>query len=62
MNSVLLPGTQHGNHCVVGGNSTVSGKYPDYCVITGSPAIIIKKYDFNLNKWVRTYESISNRS
>lgn len=53
MNSVILPGTQLGNHCVVGANSTVSGTYPDFCVIVGSPARIIKRFDVNLNKWIR---------
>ena len=62
MNSVILPGAQIGNHCVVGANSTVSGTYPDNCVIAGSPAKIIKKYDVNHNKWIREYESISDRS
>jgi len=62
MNSVIMPGTELGNHCVVGANSTVSGVFPDYCVIAGSPARIIKKYDFETNKWLKTYESISNRS
>lgn len=51
MNSVILPGTKLGNHCVVGANSTVSGFFPDYCVIAGSPAKIIKQYDFNLKRW-----------
>ena len=43
MNSVILPGSTIGNHCVVGANSTVSGAFPDYCVVAGSPAKIIKK-------------------
>jgi acetyltransferase-like isoleucine patch superfamily enzyme len=51
MNSVILPGTFLGNHCIVGANSTVSGFYPDYCVLAGSPAKIIKKFNFDSNKW-----------
>lgn len=53
MNSVILPGTELGNHCVVGANSTVSGIFPDYCVIAGSPAKIIKQYNLELNKWIK---------
>ena len=53
MNSVILPGTRLGNHCVVGANSTVCGDYPDYCVIAGSPAKIIKKYDFDKKSWIK---------
>lgn len=54
MNSVILPGSHIGDHCVVGANSTVSGFFPDYCVIVGSPAYIIKKYDFSTGLWRRT--------
>jgi len=53
MNTVILPGTQMGNHCVVGANSTVSGVFPDNCVIVGSPAKIVKRYDKGSNKWLR---------
>lgn len=53
MNSVILPGTELGNHCVVGANSTVSGVFPDYSVIVGSPARIVKYYDKILQEWVK---------
>lgn len=53
MNSVILPGSRIGNHCVVGANSVVSGIFPDYCVIVGSPAKIIKRYDFEEKQWIR---------
>ncbi len=53
MNSVLLPGTKLGNHCIVGANSTVSGIFPDYTVIVGSPAKIVKYYSSKENKWLK---------
>ena len=53
MNSVILPGTRLGNHRVVGANSTVSGEFGDYCVLAGSPAKIIKKYDFEKKEWIK---------
>ena len=53
MNSVILPGTHLGNHCIVGANSTVRGEFPDYCVIAGSPARIIKRYDFDKKERTR---------
>ena len=53
MNSVIMPGTHLGNHCVVGANSTVIGEFPDYCVIVGSPAKVIKKYDFEKKEWIK---------
>lgn len=56
MNSVIMPGSELGNHCIVGANSTVKGVYPDYCVIAGSPAKIIKRYDLEKKKWVKVNE------
>ena len=53
MNSVILPGTKIGNHCVVGANSTVFGVYPDNCVLAGSPAQIIKRYNSEQKQWVK---------
>lgn len=50
-NVVILPGTRLGRHCTIGANSVVSGNYPDYCVVAGSPAKIIKKYNVNTQMW-----------
>lgn len=52
-NAVILPGTKIGKHCTIGANSVVSGKYPDYCVIVGSPAKIVKQYNFLTKQWER---------
>lgn len=54
MNSVILPGTILGDHCIVGANSVVSGNYSDYCVLVGSPARIVKRYDFSTQSWRKT--------
>lgn len=54
MNSVILPGSILGNHCIVGANSIVSGVIPDYSVVAGSPAKIIKRYDFFTQTWRKT--------
>ena len=56
MNSVILPGTKIGNHCVIGANSVVSGDYPNYCVIAGAPAKIVRIYDHENKKWERLKE------
>lgn len=42
-----------GKHCVIGANSVVTKDIPDYCVAVGSPAKIIKKYNFESCKWER---------
>jgi acetyltransferase-like isoleucine patch superfamily enzyme len=53
-NSVILPGTILGKHTTIGANSVVSGLFPEYCVIVGSPARVIKKYNFETKKWQKT--------
>lgn len=53
-NAVILPGTKIGKHCVVGANSVLSGEYPDYCIIVGAPAKIVKRYSFSTNEWINT--------
>lgn len=55
MNSVILPGVTLGNHCIVGANSTVrEGIYQDYCVLVGSPAIVVKRFDVQTRRWRKT--------
>lgn len=53
INVTILAGTYIGKHCVIGANSVVKGKYPDYCVIAGNPAKVIKKYDLDKKQWER---------
>ncbi len=54
--AAIQAGTILGKHCVVGTNSVVRGKFPDYCVIVGAPAKIIKRFNFETNKWEKTNE------
>lgn len=51
--AAIQPGTILGKQCIVGAHSLVTGEFPDYCVIVGCPAKIIKKYDLDLEKWIR---------
>lgn len=53
INVTVLSGTTIGKHCVVGANSLVRGQFPDYCVIAGNPARILKRYDAIRDEWVR---------
>ena len=52
-NAVITSGISIGKHAVVGAGSIVIDDIPDYCVVAGNPAKIIKKYDFDNNKWVK---------
>ena len=51
--AAIQAGTILGKQCVVGANSVVRGVFPDYSVIVGSPARVIKKYNIDTNKWER---------
>lgn len=49
---VTIVGNVHiGKHVVIGANSFVNKDIPDYCVAVGTPAKIIKKYNFLSAKW-----------
>lgn len=50
-NSIILPGVKIGRHCVIAANSVVNIDIPDYSVVAGIPARIIKRYNISSNKW-----------
>ena len=52
-NVVINGNVRIGKHCVIGANSFVKKSIPDYCVAVGSPAKVIKAYDFNKERWVK---------
>lgn len=52
--NVCVIGASVGKHCVVGANSVVTRDIPDYSVAVGSPARIIKRYDFESQEWRNT--------
>lgn len=49
--AAIQAGTILGKHCVVGAHSVVRGIFPDYSVIVGSPARIVKKYNCISKSW-----------
>lgn len=53
MGAAIQAGTILGKQCIVGANAVVRGVYPDYCVIAGVPAKIIRKYNPESKKWER---------
>ncbi|PSV22889.1 lipopolysaccharide biosynthesis protein [Photobacterium leiognathi subsp. mandapamensis] len=51
--AVIQSGTILGEQCIVGANSFVKGTYPNYSVIAGNPAKVVKKFDKKLMLWVK---------
>lgn len=49
----ILPNVKIGRHCVIGSNAVVTKNVPDYSVVAGIPARVIKHYDFKKKVWVR---------
>ena len=56
MGARIMPGVHIGKHCIVGTNSIVTKDVPDYSVIVGAPAKIVKRYNPNLKKWLNVNE------
>ncbi|UWZ85289.1 acyltransferase [Occallatibacter riparius] len=52
MHSIILPGVKLGKYCIVGAASVVTRDAPDYSVVAGSPARVVKRYDSGVRKWV----------
>lgn len=52
--AVIQAGTILGKQCVIGANAVVRGDFPDYSVIVGAPAIIIKRYNVANKEWEKT--------
>lgn len=51
--AVILPGTTLGAHVVVAAGSVVRGEVPDFCVVAGTPARIVRRFVPELG-WVAT--------
>lgn len=54
--NVCIMGVKVGKHCVIGANSVVNKDIPDFSIAVGSPAKVMKRYDFEQEKWVAVYD------
>ncbi len=52
-NSVITAGVTIGKHCVVGAGAVVTKDVPDYSIVGGNPAKVLKQYSFETKKWER---------
>ena len=55
-NVFILPNVTIGRHAVVGANSVVNRDIPPYSVAVGTPARVIRRYDFESKRWVKVDE------
>ncbi|MBJ6362720.1 glycosyltransferase [Paenibacillus sp. GCM10012307] len=53
-NAVIVGHVKIGKGSVISANSVVTGDVPDYCVVGGSPAKILRVYDPGSGQWLRT--------
>lgn len=49
----ILSGVTIGEGSVVGALSVVTKSIPPYSIAVGSPAKVVKRYDFEINKWIK---------
>jgi lipopolysaccharide O-acetyltransferase len=48
-----MPGVTIGKGCIIGAHSIVNKSIPDYTLAVGSPAKVVKEFNFDLNRWQR---------
>lgn len=48
----IQPGVTLGKHCIVGTNSVVTHSFPEYSMVAGVPARLIKTYSHEKKGWI----------
>ena len=52
-NSVIIQGLTIGTHCIIASGSVVTKDVPDYSVVGGNPARVLRQYNHQTKKWER---------
>ena len=52
-NACILPNVTIGKHCIIGALSVVNHDIPPYSIAVGSPARVVKRFDFERRQWVK---------
>ena len=50
--NVCIIGASIGRNSVIGANAVVTRDIPEYSVAVGAPAVVIRRFDKSLNRWV----------
>ncbi len=49
--ALVMPNVRIGKYCVVGAHSVVTKDVPDYSVVAGNPALLLRRYDPESDTW-----------
>jgi len=52
LRAMVMPGVCLGRNCVIAASSVVTKSFPDYSMVGGNPARLLKTYSFNEGKWI----------
>jgi acetyltransferase-like isoleucine patch superfamily enzyme len=52
----VMPGVNIGKKCIIGAGSIVTKSIPNYSMAVGSPAKIVKRYNFSTHSWEKVVE------
>lgn len=55
--NACIIGAHVGKNCVIGANAVVTSDIPDYSVAVGVPAVVIKQFNQNSQKWISSKPS-----
>ena len=61
-NAVITAGVTIGKHCIVAGGSVVTKDVPDYTLVGGNPARVLKQYNKVTGEWEKPAPALKNNN